>query len=134
MDNVILDDETKRYYTRPDHAAVVHVLLRNSLDEVRQERVVSIPEFDQIPPLDIPVSMRRNPFVLCITLPAEFAVHRGQHKTDMVVCHRIDQVAQFFFARPAAGPSIGPRGCFIGERTKIRKFPLNRLLEQQRKL
>ena len=132
MENVILDNETKCYNTRSDHAAVVHVLLRNALDEVREERVVSIPEFDKIAPLDVPVSVRRNPFVLRVTLPAEFAVDRGQHETDMVVCRRIDQVTQFFFARPAAGPSIR---CAVSSSVSARRFGSSRsivCLEKER--
>src|ERR1019366_3291311 len=74
---------------------------RNSAGEVNEERIVVIPKVDQITPLHFPVSMRLHPLILGITLSAKFAVNRRRHETDMVVCRRLDQVAQLFFARPA---------------------------------
>ncbi len=103
MDNVVFHNETQCLNTPSDYAPIVHLRIRNPLHQVREERVVSIPEIDQAAPLHVPVSMRLHPLILRITLPAKFAVNRRQHEPHVVVCCRVDQVPQLFFARPCPG-------------------------------
>jgi len=134
VENVVLDNETQRHYTPPDHTAVAQMFFRNAFNKMREQGIVSIPEIDEGAPLQVPVSMRLDPFVLRVTLPAKFAVDRGQRETDMIVRRRIDQVAQFFFPRPASGPSICLRRRFVGKRAKVGKLTLKRFPEQEGKI
>ena len=134
VENVILDNEPQRRDAPSDHAAILHMLLRNAFDDLREQGIVLIPEIDQSSPLDVPVSMRLDPFVLCVTLAAEFSVDRGQHESDVIVGRRIDQMTQLLLARPGSRPSICPRRRFIGELSKIENFPLNGFSKQERKL
>src|SRR5579863_7555143 len=126
MNNIDFDNETQCHNAPPDHATVAHMLLRNASDELREEHVVLVPEVNQGSPGYLPVSVCLDPFVLGVARPAEFAVYRGQHEADMVVGCRIDQVTEFFFARPASRPAVRLSGHLIGERQKVRKFPFNR--------
>lgn len=106
VENIVFYDEPQRLHAPPDHAAILQMLVRNAVDHTNEQGIVAIPKINQRAPLDVPVSMRLHPFVLRIALSAELAIDRGQDKTQMVVCCRVDQMTKFLLACPTAGSAI----------------------------
>ncbi len=86
VESIVLYNETQCYDAPSDHTPIIHMLLRNTLDEVREKHIVRIPEIDEKVPFYFPISVCFNPLILRVTLPAELPVDRAQHETDMVVC------------------------------------------------
>src|SRR5437763_3559238 len=105
---------------------------RNQRDYVMQMEIIRTPELDQIRPRSLVILLRAHPLVLFVTRKHEIFRELCAHKPLMIVCSRVDQVAECFFATPSV---CGFLSClFGGERIEPRSRISNGLLEISKKL
>ena len=138
MENVIFDNESERYNTPADHTAVVEMFFRDALDDMGEENVIPVPKINQHRPGKLPISVSVDPFVLGVSGSAKFRIDGCQHETDVVVGGGVDQVSQFFLARPAIGFArrrfSRHQRLLFGESLEKWQLPIDGLLQHNGKM
>lgn len=98
--NVVFNKKRQCDGGRADNASALHSVFGDTPDQVREQQVVTMPEFDDVRPRQILITVGLDPLVLGITRAFVGAFGRSHYKAHMVVGSGIDQVTKFLFWRP----------------------------------
>ena len=125
VDYVVFDNEPQCLYSPADDASIPHVFFGDPLDEVRDKGVVAVPEIHECAPFHFVVTVRVDPFLLCVTEATEFSVHSCQNEADVIIRSRVDEMPEFLLSRPATGAAVIPAGFVVRNSEQVRKLSLD---------